>query len=251
LGGLTTLGPTREQPIEMTTAVAGSAVNLAVSLLAAATLAAMRQPILPLFQPLHLPSHSPTLTFAGTLSMIAWINWLIVLINLLPAYPLDGARALRAILRPHFGFRSAVVATWRTGFVTAFALFVAAWVLRVDHNQAALACSLLGIFLYFSSWQEAERLNAPEGAEENDLYEDSYQTAADDSSRRRNTGPLRRWLDHRRHTRLTRLLQQEREEESRVDEVLARLHTEGREALSVEDQALLRRVSARYRERQS
>ena len=250
-GGLTTLGPNREQPIEITTAVAGPAVNLVVSLMATATLAAMRQPVLPLFQPLHLPVQAPGLSFAGTLAMIAWINWLIVLINLLPAFPLDGARALRAMLRPQFGFRTAVVATWRTGFVTAAVLSVAGLMLHDRHEKAALACSLLGIFLYFSSWQEAERLNAPEGAEENDLYEYSYQSPDDDGPHLRHVGPLRRWLDRRRRARMARRLQQEREEESRVDEVLARLHSEGRDALSVEDQALLRRVSARYRERQS
>jgi hypothetical protein len=58
-------------------------------------------------------------------------------------------------------------------------------------------------------------------------------------------------LDERREARAERQRQIEVEEERRVDDILARLHETGLQNLSAEDRALLDRVSARYRNRQS
>ena len=61
---------------------------------------------------------------------------------------------------------------------------------------------------------------------------------------------MRQWLDNRREARRLRQKQIEEQDDQRMDEVLARLHEVGRDALSDEDRALLDRVSARYRNRQ-
>lgn len=253
-GGLTYLCPSRERQAELIVAAAGPVMNLALSAAAVVALAAMRQPVAELFHPFALPDFGGGFSFAQTLALTAWINGLIVLVNLIPAYPLDGARALRAILRPVYGFRTAVVVTWRSGLVSAAALMVAAWFLRHEFDKASLACTILGIFLYFSSWEEAERLHDGGTAMEEAGYEQRYDDADEDDddnrTRRPTVGPLRRWIAERREQRLARQLEIEREEESRVDAVLVRLHTLGADALSAEDHALLKRVSARYRQRQ-
>ncbi|MBA4016710.1 MAG: hypothetical protein C0483_05935 [Pirellula sp.] len=251
-GGLTYLCPSRDRQTELIVAAAGPAMNLALSAAAVVTLAAMQQPVATIFHPFALPKVGDGFSFAQGLALIAWINGLIVLVNLLPAYPLDGARALRAVLRPAYGFRTAVVVTWRSGLVTAAALIVAAWFLRHEFAMASLACTILGIFLYFSSWEEGERLHGGTAMEDAG-YEQRYDDAEDDDDdepRRPTIGPLRRWIVERREQRLARQLEMEREEESRVDAVLVRLHTLGSDALSAEDHALLKRVSARYRQRQ-
>lgn len=251
-GGLTYLCPARERQTELIVAAAGPAMNLALSAAAVVALAAMRQPVASIFHPFALPDLGGGFSFAQTLALMAWINGLIVLVNLIPAYPLDGARALRAIIRPAYGFRTAVVVTWRSGLVSAAALFVAAWFLRHDFDKASLACTIFGIFLYFSSWEEVERLHDGGTAMEEAGYEQRYEDAEDDDDRARRPtiGPLRRWIVERREQRIARQLEIEREEEYRVDSVLARLHSLGADALSAEDHALLKRVSARYRQRQ-
>jgi stage IV sporulation protein FB len=250
-GGLTYLHPTRERQTELLIAAAGPAMNLALCAAALVTLAVLRQPVEVVLRPFTLPALAEATTFVQMTALVAWINALIVLVNLLPAFPLDGARALRAVLRPIYGFRTAVVFTARTGFAMVVGLLVAAWLLRHDFDKASLACTLLGMFLYFSDREEVERLHDRE-ASDDDGYEERYDDEEEDEvpPPRRRQGPLRRWIDQRREEQLAKRLEQEREEESLVDEVLMRLHTLGPAALSTSDRALLQRVSARYRERQ-
>lgn len=249
-GGLTYVCPTREPQTELLTTAAGPAVNFAVTVVCTVGLAACGQPITQLLYPFEMPPLARESSVAGTAALAAWINWLIVLVNLLPAYPLDGARALRAIVRPHSGFRSAVVLTGRTGFMTSLAMFLLAFVLYDPYQQASLACSLLGIFLYFSSWQEAERLHDGDVGDDADVFDERIDSAEEDQPRPTTLGPVQRWLRKRRQQQTALRLQKEREEEQRVDDVLARLHTLGPQALSSDDRALLERVSARFRRRQ-
>ena len=57
------------------------------------------------------------------------------------------------------------------------------------------------------------------------------------------------WIVRRRAERERRRVEQEKEDETRVDEILARLHDGGMHSLTSEDRALLERVSKRYRSR--
>jgi Zn-dependent protease len=250
-GGLTYVCPSRDRQFEIFTALAGPTVNLGICLLALTVLLGLGEPFVVLFHPFRLPLGEKPLTVVDVIRLVAWINWLIVLVNLLPVYPLDGARAFRAIVRPYIGFRTAVVYTWRAGMLTALGLCVAAYYLHQPNNVASLACSLLAIFLYFSSWQEAVRRHEPNAVSDGEAFEERVDDG-DDSEPRPTPlfGSVRRWLERRRHERMILRLQQERDEEERVDEVLARLHTLGPQTLSPEDRALLQRVSARYRQRQ-
>jgi len=249
-GGLTYVSPSRDPQFELLTALAGSGVNLALTLVCLLSLVATGHSVERLFFPFELPPLTAETGVAGIAALIAWINWSIVLVNLLPAYPLDGARALRAVIRPRFGFRSAVALTWRTGLVTAAALFVTAWYLNDSYPMASFACSLLGIFLYFSSSQEADRLHELDAADDADAFEERFDAQEDDPPRPTLFDPLRRWLREKNQERRARRVRLEREEEERVDDVLMRLHTLGPRALSADDRALLERVSARYRRRQ-
>jgi len=250
-GGLTYVCPSRDRQFEIFTALAGPTVNLAICLLSLTVLLGLGEPVVKLFHPFELPVNGMRPTSFGVISLVAWINWLIVLVNLLPVYPLDGARAVRALLRPYFGFRTAVVFTWRAGMVAALGLCVAAYYLHSPSHMASLACSLLAIFLYFSSWQEARRWHEPDAISDGEAFEERLDEAEDMEPRPSPMfGSVRRWLQRRRHERMMQRLQQERDEEERVDEVLARLHTLGSQSISSEDRALLERVSARYRQRQ-
>ena len=59
----------------------------------------------------------------------------------------------------------------------------------------------------------------------------------------------RRWLQRRAARRMQRELEQREAEERRLDELLDKLHRQGRGSLTDEEQRFMKRVSDRYRNR--
>jgi Zn-dependent protease len=200
--------------------------------------------------------------FAGSpwlvaVKMLFWFNWLLLLVNLIPAVPLDGGRALRSMLWPVMGYRGAVRTVSRTGMLVSLILCLAA-IWSYDGSDMHLVSPwlplvLMAIFLYFSARQELQRTDDDEAEEDLLGYDFSqgYTSLERGASQRRRSaiGPLRRWLLQRREDKQRRLREIEIEEERRVDEVLVRVKQLGVDALSPEERALLHRVSARYRAR--
>ena len=110
----------------------------------------------------------------------------------------------------------------------------------------------MAIYLYFSARRESQRVDDEVG--EDDLFGYDFSQGYTSLERppaaaRHHPGPLRRWLEQRRQIRERRLRELEAEEERRVDEVLIRIKESGKESLTSEEQSLLERVSARYRNR--
>ncbi|MBW6397409.1 site-2 protease family protein [Roseomonas sp. HJA6] len=90
IGGLARLDHIPEEPWrEIAIAIAGPAVNVAICLVLAAVLGG-------------IPSAAEGLTVedprAGFLPRLFWVNAFLVLFNLIPAFPMDGGRVLRAAL---------------------------------------------------------------------------------------------------------------------------------------------------------
>lgn len=111
---------------------------------------------------------------------------------------------------------------------------------------------LLAVYLYFSARRESQRGDDEVG--DDDLFGYDFSQGYTSLERphiapRNHRGPLRRWLEQRRQIRQRRLREMEAEEERRVDEVLIRIKQFGKESLTSEEQSLLERVSARYRNR--
>ncbi len=257
LGGLSWPTMPHEPHLELLSALAGPAINLAVWLVTAPMLLLAGVNLLDLLHPVQ-PQNlvDPAAPWLTGMKLICWINWLLFLVNLLPVYPFDGARVLRTLLWPAIGYhRSMMVVTWGTK-VTAIALAVAAWVVS-DISPASIvppwfALSLVAIFLFFSAPNEVDRNDDPEPDGDMLSYDFSQgYTSLERSldSTPNEPGLLRRWLSERRNARQRRRRQIEQEEEMQVDDILARLHELGLSALTPAERALLERVSARYRNR--
>lgn len=89
IGGVASLERMPENPRhELLVAIAGPAVNFVLAGLLAAVVVALGQPLVP----------SSDLSEIPLLGRLVWINLTIGLFNLLPAFPMDGGRALRALL---------------------------------------------------------------------------------------------------------------------------------------------------------
>ncbi len=265
LGGLASMRPPLEPLSEAAMHIAGPAVNLGVCALTGAVTVAAGEDLLGMLNPLN-PRNliDPDRAWLVACKLTFWINWVVFVANLLPAFPFDGGRALRAALlslSPDSGARRASLFVATIAKITALALAVAAVLLYVRNGSQAhpvpawFALSLLAIFLYFSAKQESERHHDIEEQQEPFGYDFSQGYTSLERAQERDeeqpVGPVQRWLAQRKQARLDRQREIEAEEESRVDDILSRLHAHGIDSLSREDRSLLDRVSARYRYRNS
>ncbi|HVC93180.1 MAG TPA: site-2 protease family protein [Pirellulales bacterium] len=258
LGGLAQVNVSHEPQHELCTALAGPALNLFLCAITAPLIWAFRQDGVQefhaLLNPLLTPAAVAGLGWIDVFRWTFWINWLLLLVNLLPALPLDGGRALRSLLWPRWGFKNSVLAVAFAAKLMAAGLCLAAWWTHDNENYAyaALPLLLLAVLLYFSAKHETDRLC--DGDPDNALFGYDFSQGYTSlehagTTHKPSPGLVRNWLDERRAARLLRQQQIEAEEERRVDDVLARLHKSGLHTLSDEDRALLDRVSARYRNR--
>jgi Zn-dependent protease len=265
LGGLAWPQVPREPQAEMVVALAGPLVNLLVcSIVRLGILwVDQDQELLGLLHPLN-----PHVLLSGrgwvvALKLTFWVNWVLVLVNAIPAFPLDGGHILRSLLQRWLNYRTAgQVVTW-SGKLSAAVLCIMAWMswLHESHDQRILLPDWmlfisLAILLYFFARQEMTRLEEAEmddelsGAYDFSQGYTSLERQFDRPRRDHSQGALRRWLEQRQQARLRKQKIVEEEEERRVDEILMRLHEGGMTGLSSKDRALLDRVSARYRNRQ-
>jgi Zn-dependent protease len=240
---------------------AGPFANLVICSLCSPILLVTPADMVGLLHPLAPVGLTDGPTTLVLLKLAFWVNWVLLIINLLPAFPFDGGQALRvAILAkwPDFGRRGASLIVSSVAKLAAATMVVLALVLEFDNANSPLPTNfvliLLAILLFFSARQQ-DRREEEEEAAENLLFGGGFSEGFDDPDSDaeetpiEGTGPLRRWLEQRRASRLQRQKATEAEEERRVDEILERVHEGGMESLSAEDRSLLQRVSARYRSR--
>jgi Zn-dependent protease len=264
LGGLCPLQPPLDPRHDLAMHVAGPLVNLAVCGIAGIAIATQTGGELTgLFNPLapkNLIGAAESSVLLTAAKLTFWINWVLVVANLLPAFPFDGGRALRSGLTA----MNADIGARRAGFIVSAMAKMAALVLLIvaafcwadSSNQVVpiwFSLVLLAVFLYFSAKQEEDRSEDAESDDELFGYDFSQgYTSLERTSQvhQEHVSPFRKWLEERRSARQQRQRQIEADEERRVDEILSRLHDKGMESLSAEDRSLLKRVSQRLRHRQ-
>jgi Zn-dependent protease len=261
LGGLTHPQVPHDPPVDLKVSLAGPFVSGLACLASGALLltAFDRVEFVPLLNPVGFPSgilDAPMIVMS--LQMVFWVNWVLLVFNLLPAFPADGARALRSVFWPAVGYRSAAQMAARVSFVTAAMLVLLAWFASDVFPASSVAPSLplvvLALMIVFCARSQLVKLDEPEPGDELFGYDFSQgYTSLErtfETHRPPSVGFLRRWLNQRRETKIRRRRAQEQEEERRVDGILARLHQTGFDRLSDDERQLLDRVSQRYRNRQ-
>ncbi len=194
------------------------------------------------------------------LKLTFWINWLLLIVNLMPAISFDMGRALIAGFRSTLGEPGATLKV-ALGGALASSLIICVWSGMSNTGDdrplvpAWLPLTMLLFHIFFATRHEFLKLGDEE--RDGDLigydFSQGYTSleSGAEQGRRREPGPIRRWLQQRRDEKLRRNREIELEEERRVDEILARVKDGGMESLAAEERALLQRVSVRYRNRQS
>jgi Zn-dependent protease len=268
LGGLVQFSVPRSPAAEFAVALAGP---LASALLAAAGGVALYSQSMPdpegaaqswlafFFQP---PPEIGVRTGLGVIRMATWVNGWLAVLNLVPAVPLDGARAGRALLWSFVGYRRAGRWMRRVALAAAAAVCLGPALLRADRLAVSSAVEVplvaLGVLLFFFAQNEPVRgrKRAEDESPEQEEWRVTGALAVTGDPFASGDTPLEpaavgQAIEARLEERLHRQQQEEEEEDRRVDEILTRLHVAGPTALSTEDQALLERVSARLRGRKS
>lgn len=210
------------------------------------------------------------ITRVSLLQTIFWVNWSLILVNLLPAYPFDAGQAMQSLMTffwPELEPKHTHGLICRLGKVLAAVALIAAWFSQ-QHEQYELgpqpplwfALVMLSIYMYFSSRSEEVQQKEVEQQEDTVFgydfsqgYTSLERSAQKEEAKQFQAEPslLGKWLERRREVQREREQEQEAEDERRIDEVLQRLHEHGMPNLSKDDRALLNRVSERYRSRES
>lgn len=180
------------------------------------------------------------------------INWLLVLINLIPVHPLDGGRMLQAVLTEQYGSQASNAIYLRIGTI-AGVLFLIAGML---FNSATIV--LIGAFVLVMNLEETYRMRTAESYDDSFMGYDfsqgytSLERGDDESGERggRPPGAFARWRQARRERRDELESARAQEDAERLDAILAKLHETGYDSLTEDEKHVLQRASSRYKNRQ-
>lgn len=176
-----------------------------------------------------------------------WFNWLCLVINLIPAFPLDGGQILRSWLTARMGTGMGTEMAIRLAWLFGGLLAVVA--LFFFKSMVLLVLAFMIILLAI---QEHHQLQASESYDDSFMGYDFSQgyTSLEKSEPvkpERRVGLWQRWLAKRRADKLKRIEQQSQQSEQQLDEILAKVHERGLASLTPAEKRLLKRASNRYR----
>jgi Zn-dependent protease len=194
-----------------------------------------------------VPPPASLLPWQFVAAQLFWVNWFLLLLNLLPGFPLDGGRMLQAILWARSDYRQATSAACYAGFVVMLVIGVFA---IVANEVLAFA---LCLFVYLNCRQQLILLetggeDAPFGYDFSQGYTSLEGTQPPATTpRRKRPNWFQRWRQQRAARRAQREQESREAEERRMDELLAKVQQDGIQSLTDEERRFLTRVSARYR----
>ena len=184
-----------------------------------------------------------------------YLNWVIFLANLIPALPLDGGRILRAVLA-----RSSVGITRDNPYpqwtARGFALILAIVGLFKMVNSFSDGLTLFSLALLIELIVRSETRMMEDGGFFDDGvfgydFSEGYTSLESSAAKVRpyRESALKRWRRRRSDLRRQRRLAREAAEDRRMDEILEKLHLQGKAALTDEEHRFLVRVSTKLRNR--
>lgn len=233
------------------TMMGGPVVNLLLALTCIITLNVDQ--VLELLNPFETFVIEPDEALSVTAWRLAFLtNWVLFLVNMLPITPFDNGVLMRTYLTTRFTEGESRDLIIRLGLVVAIFGMLTGFIFNLSGLVAVSAIVLVFQIHDNVRWHEIQSEHVAlsqydmlpsESLEEDWLDDDdSEYTLTDDDS-------LDRWRDDR-ELEQQRLEQEERQrEEAQVDDILTKIHEDGRDSLTTSELRLLNRMSDRLRNR--
>ncbi len=151
IGGVARLNKIPEKPSqELLVALAGPAVNVVIAFL----LGLIAWMLLPSGVQINGDSETAVFWIGNYIPLLFWMNLYLVLFNMIPAFPMDGGRVLRALLAWKMGRLKAT--TWAAGIGRGLAILFVVFAIW----QEELFLGLIGLFVYFMASQELKMVKS-------------------------------------------------------------------------------------------
>jgi Zn-dependent protease len=239
LGGLALTSVPHHWLPRLITTAAGPMVNVVLCAMSSVALVAWTGslasvPWNPLF-PMS-PLDESWLPTAGQAWLIRFygISSFLLLINVIPVYPLDGGRILHALLWKRKGHRAALEMVTGAGMVGAILLFL--FGLFTDQGWITLS---IAVYAYFTCWQDRRMLRF-----QGDWTTDSFGFDNEFGNDSESVGPRRPGFFARRRIRRAarraeRRRLEEEQREAAVDAILRKVAEQGRGSLSARELRIL------------
>lgn len=254
-GGLAVVQPGRGTWSQILTVGAGPFVNLVICLAVFPGYYA-REELWGILNPLEFPvdklHDDQLLKDLGLLTFT--VNWILLLINVLPILPLDGGRIVRTMLlsrmHPELVDRFAVQVSMIAATLLSIGGLFGNWALVVFLGGYLVILNLVQFFETEAIDREDDSFLGYDFSEGYTSLDRSAPPAtASQQSSDSQRGLLEQWRERRRQQRAQALRRQQEEAERQLDELLAKVHEHGMGSLTAREQQLLRQVSDLLRER--
>lgn len=244
-----------DPPAHLVTAVMGPLTYLVMAVIAACLLTVLgNDKLVEIVRPF-----SPQFGFGASrlqfiLQLFVWTNSWLLLLNMLPVAPFDGAEVLRGMLWPLMGRTTAAAASAYVAYGASAMTAVLAIVMQQNEGDHTLSLwlplGIVSVLLLFGGSRAARQGRYDAGLEIDELESDDDMWLAAEWQEEERAAVLVERLEEKQQEALDRK-RREREdrEDARVDDILARIQEVGVEKLSDEEQTILKRAARRYRER--
>jgi Zn-dependent protease len=252
-GGLAPAEPPLRVGPTFLTAAAGPAVNLLLCIAGGLCVYAM-SPVAALHSAAPTANHvlvslnpfnGPSPELSGKWSEPAFyggwlfvVNYRLLLLNLLPIFPLDGGRMAQAVLWPIFGHYRSLILETTGGLAGAVIMGLVALAMR----EYVLAAGML--FCFFQAYQCRLLLHESGTEDWKDSFDFGSSLFPEERTRRRH-------LSRRVIRKARKIAQNEKAARDRVDAILAKVSLGGLNSLTWTERRLLHRTTQQQRRRET
>ena len=178
---------------------------------------------------------------------VFWLSWVLLLLTLLPGYPLDGGQLLQGFVWSKTDEEQGITTACWAGYVVAVVLLIASLAANEVWPMA------LAGFIAVSCWFKLNRyalqdMSLGQGPGEFDAGYNQNDPDDDAPPRpKKKQSLMQQWMTARTARRMQRDHEQQKLEDERLDQLLEKIAR--KEKLTAEEEAFMKRVSTRYKNR--